>query len=266
MRRGTISWGAFLILFGVLFLLDNLNVINVNIWGLFWPLLLIWFGLQMLWGYSRRDRDAGAEFLSIPIKGIEEAHIRINYGAGELQVHGDTAPEYLLDGEFGSGVDYDLREAGDNTVDLKLRSPSESFFSWPWWGAGESRRWNFGLNDALPLSLEVSTGASKTVLDLSRLQVKALQLKTGASETNVTLPAHAGFTEVSGETGLAAVRFRVPEGVAARIRTSGGLSEINVDQDRFSRTGSGYQSADYDTAENRVDIDISVGLGSASIR
>jgi hypothetical protein len=118
----------------------------------------------------------------------------------------------------------------------------------------------------VPLSLDVNTGASKAELNLADLKVTDLQLKTGASETTVTLPTNATYTKVGGETGLAAVHFRVPQGVAARIHTSGGLSEIKVDQERFPRSVGGYQSTDYDTAENKVDIDISVGLGSASIR
>jgi len=60
--------------------------------------------------------------------------------------------------------------------------------------------------------------------------------------------------------------MRVPSGVAARIRASGGLAEIHVDRGRFPRAGGVYQSADYDTAPNRVDIDVEAGVGSVNIR
>jgi hypothetical protein len=62
------------------------------------------------------------------------------------------------------------------------------------------------------------------------------------------------------------VTVRVPSGVAARIRIRGGLAGIKVDQNRFPRMGDTYQSADYDTAPNKVDVDIETGVGSVEIR
>jgi hypothetical protein len=35
------------------------------------------------------------------------AQIRVSHGAGELHIHGSTAPDELLDGSFGSGVTCD---------------------------------------------------------------------------------------------------------------------------------------------------------------
>jgi hypothetical protein len=267
MRRGGLFWGGVLILLGALFLLENLDILqlNFNLWGLFWPLLLIWLGIQFVFRPSWRPGAAEVEHLTIPLKGIEEAQIRVNYGAGELHIHGATAPDELLDGSFGSGVTYEARGMG-NKADVKLRPPSDRFPFGLWWRAGQARRWSFGLNNAIPLALEVKTGASKAVLNLTDLQLRELRLQTGASETRINLPAAAGYTKVVAETGMAEVRLQVPPAVAACIYTSGGLSEINVDQDRFPRQGTVYQSPGYDAAENKVDIHLTVGLGSAKIR
>jgi len=267
MRRGGLFWGGVLILLGALFLLENLDILrlNINIWGLFWPLLFIWLGIQIVFRPNWRPGAAEVEHLTIPLKGIEEAQIRVNYGAGELHIHSTTAPDELLDGSFGNGVTYETRELGDK-VDVKLRPPADHFPVGLWWGTGQERRWSFGLNNAIPLALEVKTGASKAALNLTDLRLQTLRLQTGASETQINLPAAAGYTEVVAETGMAEVKFQVPPAVAARIHTSGGLSEINVDQDRFPRQGTVYQSPDYDAAENKVDIHLTVGLGSAKIR
>ena len=125
MKRSSLTWGGVLILLGALFLLDNLDIININIWGLFWPLLLIWIGVQILlrpkWGRG----SAVAEHVTIPLKGSAEAHVRVNYGAGELHIHGHTAPDELLDGGFGTGLDYTVRETGQG-VDVRMRPPSGS--------------------------------------------------------------------------------------------------------------------------------------------
>jgi predicted membrane protein len=39
--------GIVIIIFGVLLLLQNLGFITYNIWGLFWPLVLIVIGLKI---------------------------------------------------------------------------------------------------------------------------------------------------------------------------------------------------------------------------
>ncbi len=55
-------------------------------------------------------------------------------------------------------------------------------------------------------------------------------------------------------------------GVAARIRIEGSLAGIKVDTSRFAHMGSVYQSADYDTATNKADIQVEIGAGSIDIR
>ena len=96
--------------------------------------------------------------------------------------------------------------------------------------------------------------------------MKDLALKTGASSTVVKLPANAGMTHVKVESGAASVVMEVPAGVAARVETSAGLASIDVDQSRFPKVNGYYQSADYDTADHKVDIRIETGLASIEIR
>ena len=114
--------------------------------------------------------------------------------------------------------------------------------------------------------MDINTGASETSIDLTDLQVKDLKLQTGASSTTVTLPVKAGFTHVDIESGVASTNIRVPSGVAARISAHGGLSSINVDATRFPRQGDLYQSSDYDSASNKVEVKIQTGVGSIDIR
>jgi hypothetical protein len=91
-------------------------------------------------------------------------------------------------------------------------------------------------------------------------------LQTGASSTTVVLPANAGFTKAKVEAGAAGVVLEIPEGVAGRIRSTSGLTEIRVDRNRFPRQGGGYQSPDYDSADNKVEIDLAMGVGSVEVR
>jgi hypothetical protein len=111
----------------------------------------------------------------------------------------------------------------------------------------------------------VETGAAEAILDLSEMQVKRFRLKTGASESRVTFPAQAGYTQAAVDSGMASVKLRIPEGVAAQIEAEAGMAEVKVDRARFPRAGKAYRSVDYDTAENRLDLTIHVGMGSVTV-
>ncbi len=100
----------------------------------------------------------------------------------------------------------------------------------------------------------MDAGASKSVLDLTDVRLRRLELHTGASETHVHLPRAAGATE-----------FRAETGVAARIRVRMALGSTEVDVARFPRTADGYESTDYGIAPNRVEIDVQGGVGSVRI-
>ena len=263
MRTGSLFWGSILILIGGLLLLDNLGLLPVDLWGIFWPSLIILIGLWTLWGVFFRRRPE-TEHANIPLDGAGRAHVRIHHGAGRLRVHAGAGAGDLAEGDFGGGLDVDTRRDGD-TLSVRMRVPQQVWFPFSW-GPGSSLDWDFGLSRDLPLNLEFETGANDSRIDLSELQVTDLRLSSGASSTELTFPARAGLTRAKISTGAASVRVRLPEGVAARIRAGGGLASITVDTARFPHSGAYYQSPDYDAAENKVDLDVETGVGSVDIR
>jgi hypothetical protein len=211
-------------------------------------------------------RPLEAEQLALPLEGAGRARISLRHGAGRVIVTGGAGPSELLSGAFGGGVEYRTRREGDS-LDVELRVPRVDWFPAPWmWGPGREREWSFRLNDGVPLALGLRTGANDMRLDLSSTRVTDLRLDTGASSTEILLPAQAGRTRVDVRAGAASLTLRVPDGVAARIRAAGGASDFDVDRARFPRADGSYQSADYDTAPNRVEITIQIGAGSVEIR
>jgi hypothetical protein len=266
MRRSTLFWGIILTLAGILLLFGNL--LGVNVWNLLWPLFLIALGLWIVWGIIAGGPSVETEELSIPLEGARQARVRIRHGAGRLHVDASAGLDELAAGTFGGGLDHRARREGDALeVDMRVPQRTAPFFVMPWfWGPRGALDWSFGLNREIPLSLDLQTGASDARLDLADLRVTDLRLQTGASATRLTLPANAGHTRAEIRSGAASVSIQVPSGVAARMRISGGLAGITVDRSRFPRTGGVYQSPDYDTAPNRVDLDIETGVGSVDIR
>lgn len=197
--------------------------------------------------------------LAIPLEGATDAEIMVTFGAGHLAI-GAAGPGMLVDGTYDGGVR--AEPGGPGRVRLSQPAPAGLRFD------RAPYAWRAGLTAEVPLRLRIEIGAADADIDLTGLRLAELRLRTGASETRVALPAEAGFTRVDAEGGAAAIRLRVPDGVAARIRTSIALGSTDVDLVRFPRNaaGSGWESPDYETAANRVEIEVRGGIGSVSVR
>jgi hypothetical protein len=273
MRRWNFIIGAALVILGVFALLQvGLNVIGINfrIWWLFWPLVLIGIGIWIVSGVSRGSSTTSlpAEHAEVPLEGAREAAVTVRHGAGRLTVGAGAGPTQLLSGSFGGGLDVSRSvDGGRLRVEMCVRDRDPSRYIFGPWRRGWSGLldWDFTLNPSVPLSLRLETGASESRLSLGELTVRELVLKTGASSTTVDLPRAAGFTRMSVESGAAAVRIRVPQGVAASISVRSALAGVHVDTARFPRSGSAYMSPDYSSAANKVEISVDTGVGSIEI-
>ena len=113
--------------------------------------------------------------------------------------------------------------------------------------------------------MKLETGASQADFDLSDVKVTDLKVSTGASKTDITLPANAGMTNVRVELGAASLDMVVPQGVAARIRAEQGVSAIEIDTTRFPYSNGIYESPDYSSAPNKADIMIQAGVGRVTV-
>ena len=263
-RRGSLFWGILLVLLAALLLLRQMGIIGGDIFGYFWPLVIILFGIWLIFGFFNRRgrRPVEGEQVSIPLEGATSAYIKIDHGAGRVNLRAGTAAGELLTGIFGGGLETKTKVT-DGRLEVKMRTPRQFWIWWP----GDSLDWDFALSRDLPLSLNIDSGASTSTFDLSELKVTDLDLDTGASTTEITLPANAGITHVDIDTGASTLKITVPAGVAARIQTKTGLATVSVDPNRFPRIGGGlYQSADYATAANRADITIDAGVGTINIK
>ena len=204
-----IWWPLAIIAVGAVLLLSttgNLGIVPSELIA-YWPVLVIAVGVWFLIGaLVARPADMASQHLSVPLTGLSEAAIKLNFGGGELTV-GQAEPGKLLSGTFDGGV----RQRTHGLGRLEL-SPLND---WPmWWG--KPLMWQIGLTNEIPVNLELHTGANRSSVDLSALRIRRLELHTGASETRVRLPA-SGATEVRAEAGVASVALEVPQGVAARI-------------------------------------------------
>jgi hypothetical protein len=220
-----------------------------------WPAVPIGIGIWFLVASVWPGRQDPLEQVDLPLAGASQARIRIRFGAGEMDV-GRAPGGRLVSGTFVGGVSVTQRGPGDVELEPDMTG-------WPGWA--RPLTWKFGLSGEVALDLRVDVGAARATIDLHDLQVRRLEIKTGASDTRVRLPSAAGSTSVRAETGAAAMTIEVPPGVAARIRSQMALGTTSIDETRFPRTIDGYASPDYETAANRVELDLQGGVGTIRI-
>jgi len=198
---------------------------------------------------------------SIELGGAADAEISLTFGAGRLTIAGRAAPGHLLDGTFRGGV----RREDQGPGRVRLSTPGERIWDLPWDRA--PFEWRLSLTGEVPLRLSLETGAARTEADLSDLRLSDLRVRTGAAESFVTLPRAAGMTRVDAEGGAAALHFRIPDGVAAHVRSKMAIGSTDVDTTRFPPDpAGGWTSRDFATAEHRVELDLRGGVGAISVR
>lgn len=297
-RRPSLIGPLILITIGVLFLLANLGMLPFSFWEIaarFWPLLLILIGLDIILG--RRSLlgslvivllwialVAGVLWLAFaqgggllpsaamvsdelaqPLGDIKSATVELNIGTARTNVTtlgSDTSD--LMKGTFrhaeGTRVVKTYNIAGSEGR-LVLKEEGVNFI----FGGGRVSRWDIGLYPQVPLALRINGGIGRATLDLTALNLTSLNIDAGIGAIDMTTPK-SGVVTMRVNGGVGAATITVPPGVAARIRVDGGLGGIRVDESRFPKFGSVYQSADYASAANRIDIDVDGGVGSITIR
>ena len=260
MRRDNIFWGIVLILVGVLFYLQNQGYIT-NIFPYFWPLALILVGLWIILGVFWKPAPSADDTFSIPLGAAQSVRYRFSHGAGQIEIAGGAPAGQAIVGTAGMGMNRRSNLDGDR---LEVRVEAGPSFL-PLIGPNEGV-WRFQLTQDVPVALTVESGASYLNVDLTDVLASRVSLKTGASSANVTMPAR-GASMLDVEAGAASINIRVPEVSAARIRVKEGVTAVNVDSTRFPRLDSGlYQSANFDAAQNRTEINIESGLGTVSVK
>ena len=263
MRRGSLFWGSVILLVGIGLLVGN--IFRVDVWNIIWPLAIVFLGAWLLLGPVMGRRNIETQQVSVPLETASEADVSLHHGAGRLNLAATGTPGVLLSGSCVGGARVDVNRSGPAArVDLRSEA-SEYFFGFSSANAPYGFAWDLQFTPEIPLRLTLETGASESNIDLRDLKVTDFELKTGASSTNVTLPARAGLTRVKISSGAASVKLFLPEGVAGRIRVQSGLAGIHIDTNRFPATAGGYETPGFDAAENKADIFVETGVGAVEV-
>lgn len=294
-RRPGITGPIILISLGVLFLLNNLGFIELNLWDVimrFWPILLIAIGLDILigrrsaWGAAIAavvvlailaggivffDNQAqwtyASENFEIPLGNVEEATISLDPALGYLLV--DALPKgsnVLLRGEIrpfsgekiGKTVDISGTRA---TIDLRTEGVIVAPFFGGW---SDQPSWDLALHPEVATDLFVDFGVGKAELDLQDLQIGEIHVEQGLGQMILLLPS-ADNMDINLDGGIGEIRVVIPKDVGVRLRAGVGIGNVQVPSD-FTRDGDFYLSPGYAAAENQIEMVIDLGIGSVQVR
>ncbi|MES0338677.1 MAG: DUF5668 domain-containing protein [Anaerolineales bacterium] len=294
-RRPGITGPVILISLGVIFLLNNMGFIELNLWDVimrFWPILLIAIGLDILigrrsaWGAAIAvvvvlailaggivffDNQAqwtyAAEKFEIPLGNVEEATISIDPALGYLLV--DALPKgsnELLRGEvrpfsgeeIGKTVDISGTRA---TIDLRTEGVIVAPFFGGW---SDQPSWDLALHPEVATDLIVDFGVGKVELDLQDLQIGEIHVEQGLGQMILLLPS-ADNMDINLDGGIGEIQVVIPEDVGVRIRAGVGIGNVLVPSD-YTRDGDFYISPGYAAAENQIEMVIDLAIGSVQVR
>ncbi len=252
------------ILFGITLLLGNLGFLAVDPFELildFWPVLLIALGLYIIFLFLSTRRKPAPVVIRESRDGSAKADISIKFGAGELRIDSLKESDNLFEGTFLLKPDKVINKSRDLTRVELIRSN----WMFPSFLTRYGDNWHVSLTDKIPINLRLSTGASRIFVDLRDNLVEVIELNTGASDVTLQFPRASGVTKAIVKGGATSIRLEVPRDVAARIKSTGALGSLNVDEKRFPRTDGEFLSPDFESAQHKVDIEISTGVSSVTV-
>lgn len=297
--RGGFVWPVILIGAGIVFLLNTLGMVGWDVWETLlrlWPVVLIAVGLDILVGRKFLLGSALMGLLLIVVLALAlQGAIPQTVAASSTGVDRTvtisedvkTSEQASVNIAFRSGnLNIDALNAGspklvEGTVDLsrnesvnKDYSANKGFAAFTLQSGGamtvgpevfvdSGKKWNLSLNRELPLDLNVNPGAGKSMLDLTLLKLRRLDLKGGVGQVTVKLPMQGRYAaQVDG--GVGRVVIMVPEGVAARIEADAGLGAVTATG--FQREGDLYLTGDTGTDPNSADVTVKGGVGQIVLK
>ena len=294
-RKSSLVGPVILIGLGVVFLLNNLGIMDWSVWDVafrLWPVLIVAAGLEILIG----RRSALGSVLSLVLTCALIAGALWLYGSGVVATSSEveeisqsldeaTAAQVVIGPAVGS-VHVDALEESNQLVSGLIRPisgervhrdfaledgtavfylQSEGRFVGPFVG-GLSREpnWDLGVSSDVPLDLEISLGVGESDIDLRGLMLDDLEVSIGVGQMTVVLPAEGNFrARIDGAIGNTVVI--IPIGMEARVTVDTGLAVKDM-PNGYRQHGGAYESPGYGDAENRIELEIDQAIGNVTVR
>jgi hypothetical protein len=203
----------------------------------------------------------GSDHFAAQLGASRSGRLRFTNGAHRVVIRADSHLRGLYRASFGERMP--IVEVRGGVVSFRYTRVA----SCDWTGNHPERPAEVALNAGIPWDVEARGSASRLLADLSGLRLGSLSVDGGASRLEVVLPDPSGAVSVVILGGASNVAIRRPEGVSARLRVEGGVTNLTFDDRRIGATGGelDLRSRGYEDAVDRYDIAVTGGANNMSI-
>jgi hypothetical protein len=295
MKILSIILGIFLILIGISIIASRSGYFPLGFWERlidFWPFILLIIGLGIIskgvkvkWPFTLviiillivPFIVAIVNPVQLPIGGmifgnidepfdssIKEIELNIDSGAGKFKITGGS--DRFISGEFSSGYARLIKDKAVRGDRLIVSYRTEAMFKRDIIiGRTRGTDLALSLNDNIPFVLDLKLGASTIDFDLSKVIVKNLKIDAGASSLNITFGAKYPSQSVIIKAGASNINLKIPKELGIRARIEGGLSTKKFHNIDLVKRDDIYESANYNLADKKLDLEISSGVSNIDI-
>lgn len=298
MKFRNIFWGMILILIGVLFTLDNLNLLDFdwyNLWRL-WPVVLVLWGVSILpvksilkialviivlagsvfyminrtvhwhdndfnisYNYNYDNKTINQEF-TIPYEdSVEFATLNMEIAASRFMLIDDTFALVSFE-KRGTLIDYKYSVSQtDDRVDIDIYMEDEVVIR-----SHSNNRIAMSLNPQPVWDLQFEIGAADVEFDLSGLKVNELEVDGGAAAILIKLGNEYAETRVNVESGVSSIKIKVPEESGCELNITSVLSGKTIRG--FEKIDHGhYRTKNFNDSENKIYLVVDAAISSCSV-
>lgn len=297
-NHGHLYSGFVIMTIGLLFLLGNLGVISWSILSGFqqiWPLIIVAVGLNLFFNnhiliklftftglvaalvftgvYYPASEDwnvnfdfRGGEHKSVskvyPMEnGISSAVLNLKMPAGALVITGQD--ENLMNAEFPDSYANENASTTDGGTRKVFNMDGGAFT----FGTDDNDSWDYryALNSSIPWDLVIDTGATEADLDFSGIILKNLELNSGAGDIDIQVGKVDRKANIVADVKASDFRVVIPEETGFRAVIKGSIHDIGIEGNNYTKVGNVYTSDNYQTAAQKVDLNLDVAVGDIQI-
>lgn len=292
MRSNKIGFGIFLIAIGIVWTLVSIGILS---WSSFdslyklWPLLLVVLGISTMFrnnavvrtvawllflvivlGYGffagNAKRDDGATALNGHVtyeKLAETKNGELNVSLGGIKIDVDSTGNNLMEGDIsGREISKAMNYSNENETAIINIDRKKYIFPNP---DKINEECLLHLNNDILWDMNFKVGASKGTVDMSDLKVRDLNIDTGAGKFDLTFGSKYKMANVKINAGASSFDLNIPKGTGVRVKMNEALSSNNFASLGWQKADGVYSSPDYTAAENKIDIEVHMGVGKFDV-
>lgn len=291
-----VTLGIILITLGIVWILSNLNIIDINpyrlisntIGGLLdlWPLILIIVGISIIFKKEALNTALWIAFVAIVLiyslfiktdirqnpssenfkeetyssdmnSNIEKGNLDLDIGASNFIV--EAIDDNFIKLDHDGAFNYKLSREG-RTENIYISSKKNILQN------GMNRKLKLGINSSIPWRIDLDMGAASGNLDLKDIRVEEFDLDMGAGKIELTFGDKIELTSIDIDSGASQIILNIPKDSGLKIYMDGALNSTNLDKLALTKLDRGeYISNNFNSADSKFEIEVDMGVGNFEI-